>query len=272
MKQDRSHEDNFGKNIVAVEVDIKGISPNPKQPRKNFNDEALLELKASIEKEGVLQPILLRNVFSMDGSSQYQIIAGERRWRAATQLGLETIPAIILECDDQTALQLGLIENLQRESLSPLEEASSIRALIEDFNKTQEEVATMLSKSRSYVANTLRLLRLPESVQEMLNSQKITAGHARAILDAENPEEMAKRIIEKNLSVRDAEKMMKSARGNRDDGRNLSANEPDIFLLEQAFSSKLQTKVKIQIRNRGGIVQIYFDSYDKLDELINKVA
>lgn len=270
---DLQQQNNLEKSIVAVELNLKDITPNPHQPRKYFDDDAMQELKKSIEREGVLQPILVRKIVSTE-KEDYQIIAGERRWRAATQVNLQTIPAIILECDDQTALQLGLIENLQRDGLSPLEEATSIRSLMEDFHKTQEEIAEMLSKSRSYVANTVRLLRLPETVQELLRTRKITAGHARAILDAEDPEAMAQKIIQNNLSVRETEDMMKpyKSRSKKENCSPTTEQNSDILALENTFSGYFQTKVKISTKGDGGVIQIYFKDYNVLDDILNKVS
>jgi ParB family chromosome partitioning protein len=227
--------------IVAIEVPMSSIITNPEQPRKFFDETKMQELIESVKLEGVLQPILVRKFFSnqkdatqidsenadsattaitstvsptSDSSVKYQIIAGERRWRAATANKMTTIPAVIIECNEQTALQLGLMENLQRDNLSALEEAASIKTLISNFGKTQEEIADLLCKSRSYITNTLRLLKLPQKVQEMLQNKQISAGHARAILESDDPEGIAERIVEGRLSVRETEMIVRKQREN----------------------------------------------------------
>lgn len=261
-------------NIVAIEVPLQQIIPNPNQPRKFFDNAEMDELVASIEKEGVLQPILIRKTLQIDSNQpEYQIIAGERRWRAATKLNLDTIPAIVIECDDQTALQLSLVENMQRHNLSPLEEAQSMKTLMDEFHKTQEEIAVMLSKSRSYVANMVRLLRLPEPVQTMLQKKEISAGHARAILDADDPEAVAKDIIENKLSVRDIENKMKKHAPHNSIKREKSIPNEDIALLEKSISEYFKMNVKIITRSTGGgSIQIYFNDYNDLDVFLEKIT
>lgn len=256
----------IGKNIVAVEIPLNKVEANWKQPRKFFDDNQMSELVDSVRNEGILQPIIVRKVTNeADSSIEYQIIAGERRWRAAKILDFQKIPAVILECNEETALQLGLIENLQREDLSPLEEANSIRALIDDFGKTQEEIAKMLSKSRSYISNTLRLLKLPDSVKDLLRKKQITAGHARAILLAEDQEGFAKNIIENNMSVRETENIMRQ--------QNKAAVVPsDLAVLERTISDKLKMYVRIIQKSKGGIIQIFFDNYDDLDTFIERFS
>lgn len=256
----------IGKNIVAVEIPLNKVEANGKQPRKFFDDNQMSELVDSVRNEGILQPIIVRKVTNeADSSIEYQIIAGERRWRAAKILDFQKIPAVILECNEETALQLGLIENLQREDLSPLEEANSIRALIDDFGKTQEEIAKMLSKSRSYISNTLRLLKLPDSVKDLLRKKQITAGHARAILLAEDQEGFAKNIIENNMSVRETENIMRQ--------QNKAAVVPsDLAVLERTISDKLKMYVRIIQKSKGGIIQIFFDNYDDLDTFIERFS
>ncbi|GHS92158.1 chromosome-partitioning protein ParB [Alphaproteobacteria bacterium] len=260
-------------NVVAVELPLGQIKPNPDQPRKFFDAERMEELKQSLAKEGVLQPLLVRRMQtgSGDGAIEYQIIAGERRWRAAESLGIEKIPAIILECDNQTALQLGLIENLQREELSPLEEAQAIHSLVTDFDRTQEDVAKMLSKSRSYIANALRILKLPEAVKDMLQKKEITVGHARAILEAFDPEAMAKKIIGEKLSVREVEQEMRE-KAQKPWGdplpRSSRISNPDIETIEEVFSKYFHTSVKVALRGEGGIIQVFFKNYNKLEEIM----
>lgn len=258
----------LSENIVSIEIPLQSIRPNPDQPRKHFEPEEMQGLIASIEKEGVLQPILVR--VKKELNDQYEIIAGERRWRAAQHIHLEKIPAIVLECDDLTALQLSLIENMQRHDLSPLEEAASIKTLMDKFNKTQAEVATMLSKSRSYIANVLRLLRLPENVQDMLQKGDLSVGHARALLDTENAEELAQDIVQNKLSVRDVEQQKRQKK------EKPWKNQPDedLALLEKSISDYFGLKSRLSIRgiDGGGSIQLFFSDYDELDKFLEKIT
>ncbi|MDR2464328.1 MAG: ParB/RepB/Spo0J family partition protein [Holosporales bacterium] len=251
---------------LVVELDLQKICPNPNQPRKFFDTESLQELTSSIKQDGVLQPILVRKT----SDNVYQIIAGERRWRAAKLVKLLTIPALIVECDDKTALQFGLVENLQRDDLGAIETANAIKSLTDDFGKTVDEVAYMLSKSRSYVVNMTRLLKLPDSVQQLVSDKKITAGHARAILEAPNPEAIAQKIIQENLSVRAAENL---ARSMRHSAALLPIESmPDFKVLEQAFSDYFHVKVKIYLKQVGGVIQIYFSDFDELDYVVGRIS
>jgi ParB family chromosome partitioning protein len=253
-------------NVITVELSIQQIRPNPTQPRKFFDEESLQELTDSIKHEGVLQPILVRKM----SEDIYQIIAGERRWRAAKLSERQTVPAIVVECDDKTALQLGLVENLQRDDLGAMETANAIKSLIDEFGKTVDDVANMLSKSRSYVMNMMRLLKLPISVQNMVNSKKITAGHARAILEARNPEAMAQKIVNEDLSVRAAEALARSMR--QSTSTHPLESMPDFKVLEQAFSDYFHVKVKIFLKPVGGVVQIYFTDFDELDHVVGRIS
>ncbi|MBQ7094783.1 MAG: ParB/RepB/Spo0J family partition protein, partial [Clostridia bacterium] len=189
------------------EIDIYDISPNPNQPRHFFDEEALTELSENIKENGVITPITLRRL-----DKGYEIIAGERRWRAARKAGLKTIPAIVLDIDEKKAYQLSMVENLQREDLSPIEEAQGFKKLMEDYGMTQDEVANAVSKSRPAVANAVRLLELPQEILTMVESGKLSAGHGRTLLpikDREEVVEIAEEIIEKELSVRQVEAMVK---------------------------------------------------------------
>lgn len=264
------------KRAAAVELSIEDVAPNPKQPRHYFDEQAMEELRASIAREGVLQPILVRKMMSTERET-YQIIAGERRWRASKLANRLTIPAVIIECDDLAALQLGLVENLQRDGLSPLEEASSIWTLVNEFGQKQDDVASLLSKSRSYVSNSLRLLRLPESVQEMIQKKLISAGHARALIDAEDAEALAKRIIEEELSVRDVENAVRPQKPSRQSKPrppretktpDTIARDPDLVALEESLTSFLKVPVKILPLGDGGVIQIQFKDYNALDDII----
>ncbi|MDR3285424.1 MAG: ParB/RepB/Spo0J family partition protein [Holosporales bacterium] len=289
---DLQQQNSLESDIVAIEILTKLISTNPQQPRKFFDEKKMDELIDSIKKEGILQPILVRKVMNGDSDTMYQIVAGERRWRAVVSLNIPKIPAIILECNDQTALQLGLIENLQRDNLSIIEEAVTIRALIENFEKTQEEIADMICKSRSYVTNTLRLLKLPTTVQEMLQKRQITPGHARAILESNDPEIFAKRIVEENLTVRDIESMVQFEKRKipivgkapqiltkdfnisekKIINENILKENQDLLLLEQKISEYLEARIKILPKGNGGVIQIYFHDYNFFDKIIAKIT
>ena len=198
-----------------MEISVDKIIPNPKQPRTIFSEEALEELAESIKKHGVLQPVVLRKI----ENNKYELVAGERRWRAAQLAGLKQIPAVVKEFSDEEATVVALMENLQREDLNPLEQAKALKRLIEEFNLTQEEVAENLAKSRTYVTNLLRLLNLPPVIQEMVEKGELTYGHARALLALEDSlkmSEIARRIIKEGLSVRATEELVKKIKSNPD--------------------------------------------------------
>eukprot|EP01040_Poterioochromonas_malhamensis_P024669 gene24669-30572_t len=178
------------------EISVNSLKPGKMQPRHYFNEEKMQTLVESVRQKGILQPLLVREI----ESGFYEIIAGERRWRAAKEAGLADIPVVIVTCNDREALELGLIENLQRDDLNPMEEAESLHKLLVEHQKTQEEIAFSISKSRSYVANMLRLMQLPEEVKNLLRAGKLSAGHARSILNSNNIEELAKRIVNERLS------------------------------------------------------------------------
>src|SRR5690606_18008022 len=184
-------------------VPIDFLRPNPRNPRRHFNDAELDELSASIRAKGILQPILVRTITGTPDA--FEIIAGERRWRAAQRAGLHDVPVLLLEIGDKEALEIAIIENVQRADLNPLEEAMGYDSLIEQFSYAQADLAKIVGKSRSHIANTLRLMKLPDSVKRYLSEGKLTAGHARALLASDNPEALARQIIEKGLNVRDVE-------------------------------------------------------------------
>ena len=189
--------------LQAVKVDL--INPNPFQPRYDFNEQELEELKQSIIEFGILQPILVRKI-----DNQYQIIAGERRWQAAKRVGLKEIPVIIKDIDDTQLFEIAVIENIQRQNLTPIEEALAFEKFIKELNYTQEKLAQRIGKSRSYIANAIRLLQLPEDVKQLIKEKKLSAGHARTIINSKNPSELARKIINENLSVRQAEELVKN--------------------------------------------------------------
>lgn len=265
----------------AVTVRISEVEPNRKQPRKNFDDEKLDELAESIKNFGLLQPILVQK---RDG--YYEIIAGERRWRAALKAGLKEVPVIIREYTEKEILELSLIENLQRENLNPIEEAQAYKRLMDEFDMGQADVAQRVSKSRSAVANSLRLLKLEEEVQKMLVEGQISMGHARALLPLEIPEEqvaVAGKVAEKQLSVRETEKLVKELlktgadAGTKETGQEEQKEDPSIEIIYKQIEERLQqtlhTKVAIQ-RKRNGHGKLLIDFYnsDDLEKIIDRLT
>ncbi|MBE3591492.1 MAG: ParB/RepB/Spo0J family partition protein [Thermoanaerobacter sp.] len=251
-------------------INITYIHPNQYQPRKQFDGESLKELAESIKQHGVIQPIIVRKV-----DSGYQIVAGERRWRAAKIAGLSEIPAIVKNFDDLQVMEIALIENLQREDLNPIEEAKAYKALIEQFNLTQEEISKKIGKSRSVIANSIRLLNLDDRVQEMLVKGDITIGHAKVILSLPNKSlqyEAAKKVAEENLNVRETENLVKNLlRKNEKITKKLKLDKIDAHVkeIEDNLCSFLGTKVKISQRSKDrGIIQIEYYSEEDLTRII----
>lgn len=269
-----------GKSGAAEMLRIADIEPRRDQPRKTFTRESLEVLADSIATYGVLQPIIVRENESSEGS--YEIIAGERRWRAAKMAGLSEIPAVIFDGDDLRAAQVALIENIQREDLNPVEEAMGYGALIDKFGLTQDQVAKQVGKSRSAVANMLRLLDLPEEALEMLRIGEITAGHARALLgldDDENIMPLANRIVAQNLSVRETENSVKriNALANRkDEESDEDKTHPQIKLhmkeLERRAMSALGRKVRISRSSRKKVVELTYDNDEDLEALLRSLC
>jgi ParB family chromosome partitioning protein len=251
-------------------VPIERIFPNPDQPRRQFTEQALNDLTASIREKGVIQPLIVR---PMPGDpTVYQIVAGERRWRAAQAAQLHELPVIVRDFDDTEVLEVAIIENIQRADLNPMEEAAGYRQLMDKFGHTQEKLALALGKSRSHIANCLRLLTLPAQSQEALNAGQITAGHARALLTADNPAELLRLIIANSLSVRDAEKLAKGKRPSEPKSAKLKARvekDADTVALEHDLVANLGMGVSIDHAPGGevGSITISYKSLDQLDEL-----
>jgi ParB family chromosome partitioning protein len=258
------------------EIEVARIRPNPNQPRMHFDEAALSELAESIEERGVLQPILLR-----PSGDHYEIVAGERRWRAAQKARLHVIPAIVREIDEASMAELALIENIQREDLNAIEEAEGYRQLIERHGHTQDGVAKLVHKSRSHVANLLRLLDLPEFVRQSLLNGDITMGHARAVATAPDPEALTKEIVSRGLSVRQAEdraKQAKSAPGPGYDIARASARNAvktvnaDLAALERQLGDILGLKVQVTHKGQGGTVTLHYSSLDQLDMVCQRLS
>ena len=259
-------------------VPIAKLIPNPLQPRRHFADEALRDLTASIREQGILQPLIVRPTRSEPGN--FEIVAGERRWRAAQRAQVHEAPVIIRDFNDAEALAVALIENIQRDELSPLEEAEAYARLSQDFGKTQEQVAEVVGKSRSHIANMTRLLELPEDVRAMLAEGALSAGHARAILRAADPAALARQIIDEGLSVRDAERLGKERRARR--GRpaagsksaakaKAQAKDTDTLALERALGNALGLHVDIAFDGNGGSLRLDYSSLEQLDDLIERL-
>ena len=252
-------------------VNITKVEPNREQPRKNFDEDALLELSESIKQYGLLQPILVQ-----DRKDYYEIIAGERRWRAAKLAGLKQVPVIIKNLTDQEILEIGLIENIQRENLNPIEEAIAFKRLLEEFNLKQDEVAERVSKSRTAVTNSMRLLKLSDDVQRMVIDEMITTGHARALLGVEDPAEqynLAQRIFDEKLSVREVEKIVKNM-GKPVKPKKEKVVDKSMQVIYDDISEKLKTqlgtKVNIVPKEDGsGKIEIEFYSHDELDRILD---
>ena len=253
------------------EIEVARIRPNPEQPRTQFDEAALDELAQSIRERGVLQPILLRN----DGDG-FMIVAGERRWRAAQRAQLHTIPAIVRDIDESTIAELALIENIQREDLNPLEEAEGFRQLMKRHGHTQDGVAQLVHKSRSHVANLLRLLDLPDFVRHSLLQGDISMGHARAVATAPDPEALAREVIRKGLSVRQAEDQARRAKLPADESRaSRSVAKPvdaDLQSLERQLGDILGLRVQVTHKGQGGSVTLHYSSLDQLDMVCQRLS
>lgn len=255
----------------SVTLPLREIEPNREQPRKTFDEKALNELADSIRKNGVLQPLLVRPM--QDGS--YQLVAGERRWRASRIAGLHEVPVIIREMSDEQAMEIALIENLQREDLNPIEEAEGLSLLMERYHLTQEQAAERVGMSRPAVANSIRLLNLPAEVRDLTRSGKLSAGHARALLAMGNDADIkvaADEILKKQLSVRDIEKMVKASAAKKP-GNGARKKTRDTFFdeAELALSDALGRKVKVLGGNRGGTLVIEFFDKEDLGKLANQL-
>ena len=260
------------------ELALEEIGPGPFQPRKKINEQQLNELSSSIEAQGVLQPIVVRKRAVQDSQTgvRYEIIAGERRWRAAQIANLETIPAVIKTISDSDAVAVALIENIQRENLNPLEEANAFQRLIMEYEMTHQDVANAVGRARASISNILRLLELPSSVQDLLNNSKINMGHARALLSIQDSSmqlEVANLVAEKKLSVRETEKLVKGiVEGKTKNKKQTQQKDQDILNLEQTLSAQLGAKVIIKHNQSGsGTLSINYSSSDELEGILNKI-
>ena len=274
------------------EVPIEHLHPNRFQPRQYFDEEALESLTNSIRENGVLQPIVVRR--HPEQTNEYEIIAGERRWRASQMALLHEVPVIIRDFTDSQALEVAIVENVQRQDLSPLEEAEGYRRLMDEFSHTQEDLGRVVGKSRSHIANTLRLLTLPDAVKSFLEKGELSAGHARALIGADNPEVLAKRIVADGLSVRETERVTKRAKtgaGAGEEAEKIQANpsikassgaggesrpvpfekDADTIALERDLSNMLGLEVAIEFYGKGGSLMIRYETLEQLDDVLHRL-
>lgn len=244
------------------------------QPRSKFEETSLAELSDSIKKNGVLQPILVRP--SDKHAGKYEIVAGERRWRAAKMANVAIIPVLVREMNDQQALELALVENIQRQDLSAVEEAKGYQRLIDEFKYTQEKLASTIGKSRSHVANTIRLLTLPEEVKKMIDKGELTAGHARSLIGAENALELARQIVKGGLNVREAEQEGRKAKGKSKKSharsKRSTSKNADIIAIEDSLSENLGLKVSINDYGQSGEIILAYESLKQLDSILRKLG
>ena len=249
------------------------MKPGKFQPRRQFEEEAIADLVESVREKGILQPILVRPI---DGG--FEIIAGERRWRAAQRAQLHEVPVIIREFSDKEALEVALVENLQRQDLSPLEEADGYRRLVDEFSHTQEELAKAVGKSRSHVANMMRLLALPDPIKAMVEAKQLSAGHARALLTASDPLALAHEVVDKQLNVRQTEKLAageaKGKGGASGGGRPPASlhKDADTAALERDLAEMLGVKVTLKSLGKGGELTIHYGSLEQLDDILSRLS
>jgi len=258
-------------------VPVDKLRPGKAQPRRNFDADDLAELVASVREKGVLQPILVRR--DPAGGDGWEIVAGERRWRAAQQAQLHEVPVVIRELSDRDALEIALIENLQRESLTPIEEAAAYQRLIDEYHHTQDVLAKAIGKSRSHVANTLRLLALPTEVRGLVDAGKLSAGHARALIGTDNPAALARDVVSRGLNVRQVEELVRRRRAPAPFGRKAGrpaagAKDADTLALERSLASLLGLRVEMRLQGKGtqgGSLVIHYDTLDQLDDVLQRL-
>jgi ParB family chromosome partitioning protein len=250
-------------------VPIEFLKPNPRNPRRSFSEEELDGLAASIKERGIIQPVVVRALEA--SSDHYEIIAGERRWRAAQRAGLHEIPIVPLEATDSQALELAIIENVQRSDLNPLEEAAGYQMLASEYEHSHDQIAKLVGKSRAHVTNTIRLLKLPEPVKAYIREGKISAGAARSLIGSPDPERIAREIVQRGLNVRQAEALAKDRTPARPGTKTAQQKHADTLALERRLSDQLGLKVKLTQRGAGGVLTIEFRDLDQLDDLLRRL-
>src|SRR5215469_12271586 len=258
-----------GRHAGVADIAIEAVRPNPNQPRRRFDTTELDELAASVRAKGVLQPILVRPAMH---AGEFQIVAGERRWRAAQLAGLRIVPALVRELSDAESLEIAIVENVQRADLSPIEEAEGYRALVEAHGRTQAEVAELVGKSRVHVTNALRLLQLPAAAQALVQGGQITAGHARALVGVPDAAGLAQEVAERGLSVRETEVLAKTRVGARATSRGRRGKDADTLALETDLSEALGLSVTIRDSGGAGEVRIRYQSLEQLDDLCRRLS
>ena len=261
-------EQSRGQKKVLIEF----VRPNPKNPRRSFTDDTLDELAESIRRKGIIQPIVVRTNANLPDI--YEIIAGERRWRAAQRAGLHEVPIVVVDVSERESLELAIIENVQREDLNPIDEARGYEQLAADFGYSQIDLANIIGKSRSHIANTLRLLKLPPSARKLLEEGQITAGHGRALLASTNPDSLAKQILENGLSVREAERLAQGdqERPKSDSGHKTKATkDADTLALERSLTDLLGMAVNIKHRGEKGELSVQYNSLDQLEDVCRRL-
>ncbi len=255
-------------------VPIELLAPGRFQPRRRFDEASLAALVESVREKGVLEPILVRR--HPERINSFEIVAGERRWRAAQLAKLHEVPVVIKELSDRDALEIALVENLHREDLTPLEEAEAYRRLLDEFGHTQEELARAIGKSRSHIANTLRLLGLPDPVKTLLQDGVLSAGHARALIGTEDPQSLAEAIVARSLNVRQTEALVRRAKekgeGRRRGRPPARPKDPNTAALERDLSDLLGLKVEIEERGEGGVLKIRYGSLEQLDDVLQRLT
>lgn len=254
-------------------IPVEFLRPNPKNPRRTFTESELEDLANSIREKGILQPIIVRPIAGL--ADAFEIIAGERRWRAAQRAGLHEAPVVIVEANDREAMEIAIIENVQRSDLNPVEEAAGYERLMSEFSYAQNDLAKIIGKSRSHVANTLRLLKLPAGVRSFIEDGQLSAGHARALLSVAEPEKIARMAVEQGLSVRDIERLAQrdqaEAGGGAAKPRAKAIKDPDTLALEKALEDVLGLVVKIEHGGNGGEVRIRYKTLEQLDNLCRRL-
>lgn len=258
-------------------VPIEHLHPGRYQPRQHFDEEAVGALAESVKAQGILQPILVRR--HPDRGSEFEIVAGERRWRAAQKAKLHEVPVVIRDLTDAESLELAIVENVQRQDLTPIEEAEGYRRLLDEFQHTQDDLAKVLGKSRSHIANTMRLLSLPEAVKAMVMEGKLSAGHGRALVGCEAPEDLAAEIVSKGLNVRQAERLVQDlkagsggkAKAAAGGGTTEVAKDSDTIALERDLTALLGLKVSIKFFGSGGSLTIHYKTLEQLDDVLHRL-
>jgi ParB family chromosome partitioning protein len=254
----------------SKQVPIELLHPNRFQPRRHFDEEQLRSLAESISAQGILQPILVRR--HSESANAFEIVAGERRWRAAQLAQLHEVPVVIKDLSDREALEVALVENVQRQDLSPIEEAEGYRRLLDEFGHTQDDLARTLAKSRSHIANTLRLLTLPDAVKAMLASGELSAGHARALVGHADPLSLAEKIVASGLTVRQTEKLASGDKGTERGPRRTREKDPNALAVERDLELALGLRVSLDVRGGGGVLSIHYNNLEQLDDVLTRLS